>query len=327
MSFSIKLASKMLDASDKAYKSAKARRIEDIRIRGATLEAGRMTDIARGGFRYDTEFYIAANAAGDIVVAFRGSETQFFKKSGAWRDWVLTDFDAKPQPWPRCPSWRGNAVYVHRGIWNAYDAIARDLHRAMKTYLKKKYTKGVRILVTGHSLGGALAQFAAADLGTWFKGSRVEVYTFAAPRVGDRDFGDYLHRHVKGLYQVINRGDPVPYVPPVGPNVFAKKDKKYWTPGKTIYLRGKGKVSPAPVMAAALNPLKHKASAYKKEISRVIAARDPAVQAKIKKVANDMKRTTDQATDKVKKSVAKAKSKAKKAIGSIFKRKKKRARA
>ncbi|MEM9232333.1 MAG: hypothetical protein AAGB10_22320, partial [Pseudomonadota bacterium] len=79
MAFSIKLARKLLNASDKAYKSAKTRRIGDIQIRGAKLEPGRMTDIARGSVRYDTEFYIAANSAGDIVVAFRGSETQFFK--------------------------------------------------------------------------------------------------------------------------------------------------------------------------------------------------------------------------------------------------------
>ena len=28
----------------------------------------------------------------DVVVAFRGSETQFFDEVGAFKDWVLTDF-------------------------------------------------------------------------------------------------------------------------------------------------------------------------------------------------------------------------------------------
>ena len=43
---------------------------------------------------------------------------------------------------------------------------------------------GVRLLVTGHSLGGALAMLAVHELQAAFRFASAQCYTFGAPRPG-----------------------------------------------------------------------------------------------------------------------------------------------
>lgn len=53
---------------------------------------------------------------------------------------------------------------VHSGFYSAYEAIADDVVKQMKIYVNKY--PSASILITGHSLGGALATFAALDIKT-----------------------------------------------------------------------------------------------------------------------------------------------------------------
>ena len=46
---------------------------------------------------------------------------------------------------------------------------------------------GVRLLVTGHSLGGALAMLAVHELQAAFRFASAQCYTFGAPRPGRGD--------------------------------------------------------------------------------------------------------------------------------------------
>ena len=67
--------------------------------------------------------------------------------------------------------------------------------------------EGLPVFITGHSLGGALATLAAANLSGR---SLATCYTFGAPRVGDKRFSDCLRTPV---YRVVNPLDTVPLVP------------------------------------------------------------------------------------------------------------------
>ncbi|MEM7190898.1 MAG: lipase family protein, partial [Pseudomonadota bacterium] len=204
-------------------------------------------------------------------------------------------------PWPGREKRGGNTVYVHRGIWMAYQAAANSLYEIVRDLLKKKYRKKPRILVTGHSLGGALAQFAGNDLGAWFPNVKTEVYTFAAPRVGDADFEAVLCSNADGVYQVINEHDPVPYVPPVGPN-WARKDKKYKTAGATKYLRGNGKITKAPKAALAIWPFNHQIKAYRKALEKAVERRAGADNA-VTAAVTDAKDLAETAAGQVSKAV------------------------
>ena len=76
----------------------------------------------------------------------------------------------------------------------------------------KEDTKGaVPIYLTGHSLGGALAQIAAAELGD---DQVAACYTFGSPRVGNMYFDLWVK---PPSYRVVNYADIVPQVPlPIG---------------------------------------------------------------------------------------------------------------
>ena len=50
-----------------------------------------------------------------------------------------------------------------------------------------------RIIVTGHSLGGAIATMAAIDL-YWIYGAKIKIINFGSPRVGNLAFHDYFKK-------------------------------------------------------------------------------------------------------------------------------------
>ena len=74
-----------------------------------------------------------------------------------------------------------------------------------------------QVIVTGHSLGGALANLCAADLRNQHVSPLVDLYTFGAPRTGDQDLAAYITAQAPAQganYRVTHRDDPVPRVPP-----------------------------------------------------------------------------------------------------------------
>jgi predicted lipase len=74
------------------------------------------------------------------------------------------------------------------------------------------------ILITGHSLGAALATMAAIDIKNKIKiaASKITFYTFGSPRVGNQAMANYIfHLYPNGAYQrVTHYNDIVPHVPP-----------------------------------------------------------------------------------------------------------------
>lgn len=75
-------------------------------------------------------------------------------------------------------------------------------------------------MLTGHSLGGAIATIAAAE----WQGERdvAAVYTFGQPRVGRADFADFIRRHYgENIFRFVNNRDVVTRVPPWNEHVGA----------------------------------------------------------------------------------------------------------
>ena len=73
-----------------------------------------------------------------------------------------------------------------------------------------------RLFITGHSLGAAVAGLAAPELIIADTvGLRPSVYTFAEPRVGHHDYGNFYNATVPVCYRVNNVWDVIPHLPPV----------------------------------------------------------------------------------------------------------------
>jgi hypothetical protein len=131
-----------------------------------------------------------------IALAFRGTSSI--------KNWD-TDFRVRLVH----PDDTDRQLRVHEGFYQAFVKL-NEGRLGIKDKLDaiKEATKGaVPIYITGHSLGGALAQIAAAVLGS---DQVAACYTFGSPRVGN----SYFDLWVKvPSYRVMNYADIVPQVP------------------------------------------------------------------------------------------------------------------
>ncbi len=184
-------------------------------LRGAQVR--NPSGITGKNFKSDTECFVARSDDGDVVVAFRGSETQFFDEVGAFKDWVLTDFRSNRMAYPPAPKSWPDQRWVHAGFWQAYDLV-RNVLLAEVSRQTAKNSPARRIFVTGFSLGGALALLAALDIADGMRDTPVELFTFAAPRAGDESLNKLLAERVRKSTLIAFRGDPVVHLPPFGPN-------------------------------------------------------------------------------------------------------------
>ncbi len=180
-----------------AYEKNSRGRIARTQIRNQAKEWGfshaECFEIVRGR-DIDTQGYIAVNDR-IILAAFRGTESL--------PDW-LTNFQAVKDPGP----WRNTKV--HEGFQDAFFVSALKIGQAIG---EKRNNQ--QVWVTGHSLGGALAVILAATL----LENDIPVhglYTFGAPRVGDKNFARELNDKLrdKAHWRVVNKGDLVPHLPP-----------------------------------------------------------------------------------------------------------------
>ena len=132
----------------------------------------------------DNEFsYNVVQDRGVTIVSIRGTNNG--------RN-VLTDLDARPFQDKKL------STNLHRGFRDAAEKVRNDLienHALEET-----------IILTGHSLGGAIAQI----IGLWLADDayEVQIYTFGSPSImTDQIWED-------GHFRVYLENDPVPFLPP-----------------------------------------------------------------------------------------------------------------
>ena len=170
---------------------------------------------------------------GQTYVALRGTDSV--------KEWI-SDGWAVPEPWPFS---QDPAVHTHQGFTDIFQTLTlgeKPLLGALD---------GLKPLVTGHSLGGALAALLAPALGN---GASCGV-TFEAPRVGNGEFAAWSDRRVL-TYRYVIIGDVVPHAPP--------ENLGYYHAGLELDL------DPAGVIPLTLDPetylLSHHQLAYVQEL-------------------------------------------------------------
>jgi predicted lipase len=105
---------------------------------------------------------------------------------------------------------------IHGGFNVAYQSVSKRVVSSLKAALEVNGEDVYRVIVTGHSLGGALALLCSLELGLLFgSDARVslELVTFGQPRVGNRVLMNLLKRVVPCYWRVVNDMDVVPLLP------------------------------------------------------------------------------------------------------------------
>jgi predicted alpha/beta hydrolase family esterase len=104
------------------------------------------------------------------------------------------------------PAFKGK---VHRGFWSLYENIRKEFLAKVKKYAKG----GKRIYITGHSMGSAMAIYAAHELD--YLGYNVAgLYEFASPRYGNEGLTNYFRSVKFPKYNIAEPTDIVPQIPP-----------------------------------------------------------------------------------------------------------------
>lgn len=132
-----------------------------------------------------------------IIIAFRGSDTK--------SNWIL-DFDFVYRDYPNVPK-----AFVHAGFYKGYMQVASQITQVVLALQSE--SPELTVVSTGHSLGAALALLNAAGLAQAGV-KNLEVWNFGQPRVGNKEFADYVDSQVKTIYRTINQQDIVPHLPP-----------------------------------------------------------------------------------------------------------------
>ncbi|KAJ6722064.1 ALPHA/BETA-HYDROLASES SUPERFAMILY PROTEIN [Salix viminalis] len=139
-----------------------------------------------------------------VVIAFRGTQEHSIQNWIEDLYWKQLDID-----------YPGMAdAMVHHGFYSAYHntTIRPGVLNAVES--ARKYYGDLNIMVTGHSMGGAMAAFCGLDLVVNTEAKNVQVMTFGQPRVGNAAFASYYSQLVPNTIRVTNEHDIVPHLPP-----------------------------------------------------------------------------------------------------------------
>lgn len=203
--FSLSAALSLAHASDLAYE-------EDITKLREQLSSQRLSLVER--FIDDDSQAILFEAGNRWVLAFRGSQSI--------RNWITnlkflqTDL----------PQFESATPSVHTGFLENLDKIWEQIRKILNTAPEKE------LVLTGHSLGGALALIAADRLD---KNRKARVYTFGQPLVGNGAFCQSIsNRYAQTYFRFVNHMDIVCRLPPgykhCGLRCFVQDDGSFEEP-------------------------------------------------------------------------------------------------
>ncbi|KAM5540298.1 hypothetical protein V8D89_006117 [Ganoderma adspersum] len=142
-----------------------------------------------------------------IVVAHQGTDPH--KVLSIANDVEFTQVAANKTLFPQA----AKGVQLHSGFQATQGRTADVVLKTVKSALKTSGYK--KVLVTGHSLGAAVASLDSAMLRMALsKDVAVSAVVFGLPRVGNSDWATLLNKLVPDFAHVTNQDDPVPNVPP-----------------------------------------------------------------------------------------------------------------
>jgi len=138
-----------------------------------------------GGDSKDEVHFEVKQDSGITIIVIRGT---------ANADNVQSDIDVRLVEDAR------TGIYLHKGF--------RDAAVTIMQIIDNTKTLEHTVHVTGHSLGGAVAQI----IGMWLhkRGKNVQIFSYGSPKVSNQVLSGGQPTH----WRVVRRSDPIPFTPP-----------------------------------------------------------------------------------------------------------------
>ena len=178
-----------------------------------------------------------------IIVSFRCSNAQ---------DWIFTNTRFLKVDYQSCTGCK-----VHAGFFKYYNSIERQILAMVKAFSRMRPNS--KVIVTGYSLGGAQATLAAVKLAK--AGYNTDLITYGSPRVGNKQFSEYVDKTLTGLnLRVTYKNDIVTVTPPQSIGYYHVGQEIHYTDLSTSF-----KLPPKiDVNYIRINPSDHKITIYEK---------------------------------------------------------------
>jgi len=165
-----------------------------------SLTGGTFTTVSVPQSGSNIQAYVGYDNNHIVYIVFRGTV------SSSLENWYEDlDFSQTSYSIP------GGGGEVHEGFLNSWDSVKSAVQSALTTV--HSHITPSAYYFTGHSLGAALATFAALELGATSSVPSY-YYGFGLPRVGNQAFASYFDSKFSGkAFRSVNYGDPVSHVP------------------------------------------------------------------------------------------------------------------
>lgn len=138
-----------------------------------------------------------------ILLSYRGTESRYYEQL---YDELTATATIPKEPFPSGGNIQTYFATAHKKLYSRVNASI--------DYLVRKYPK-YTVVITGHSLGAALASLSAVLLvyQNVVPANRMSLYTFGMPRVGDKEYAFNHDRLVANSWRVVHRRDIVSHIP------------------------------------------------------------------------------------------------------------------
>jgi hypothetical protein len=157
-----------------------------------------------------------------LFVAFRGS--------ASIQNWIDNIKVSQITPYD------DDSIGVEKGFYKSYNYLKVDLFDNLSILSKKYGTRN--ILITGHSLGAAMATLMTYDIITLFPSYVVtHLITFGSPRVGNSKFVESFNEQYENVYyRITHYYDMVPHVPEEFMGYLHISNEVWYNEGNTDFI-------------------------------------------------------------------------------------------
>lgn len=163
------------------------------------------------GFTNSMSVYNPSTGAAGFVGKFHGECLVSFRGSGSIEQWQDNAKNVKQVKLDGC-SHEGEDCRIGYGFHHQYQSIRYNILAKLESI---GCGPGAKLTLTGHSLGGTLANVAAFDFDR-IGFDVAMIYTFGQPRGGNRAWAKALWKVMSGkpFYRLSRKDDPAVHVPP-----------------------------------------------------------------------------------------------------------------